>query len=113
MVHRLHTIAQRVHNAGVFEHTDSAAGKKLSGSRGKDRLKLKYQVGTAQKRHVGALVFVDDGRLTSLYKVTAHCHNDIISRCLPFNLLKLIFMSIVERIVFGNHTCDLHILMLL
>ena len=32
-------------------------------------------------------VFVNDGRLTSLHEITAHYYDDIISRCLPFNLL--------------------------
>ena len=109
MVHRLHTIAQHVHHTCVFEYTDSATGKKLGGSSGKDRWKLKHQVGTAQKRHTCALVFVDDGRLTSLHEITAHYYDDIISRCLPFNLLQLIFVPIVEWIVFGNHTCNLHV----
>ena len=105
-------IAERVNDACFSEKLYASGSKIFRGSGRPYSRKFEYQIGTAEKCHAGARVFVGNGRNTALHKISAHGNDHKICSCKVAYGFHLILVSVVKRIVFDDNSCCFHVCLL-
>ena len=71
--------------------------------------RLQDDICSAPEGHFCPGVLVYDRRSTSLYIITAHHNDNIITLKDASGLLQMVFMSLMKRIVLRDDTCNSHV----
>ena len=95
--------------AESMEDRDAGGGKDGGTFSAKGKGKLKDKIHTANHGGLSARVFVGDGHIASLRKVSAHHRDNTGIRAVPFSdLLDLVCVSPVKGVVFRNNSDGRH-----